>query len=61
MLEGEILSSIRLKKHPANDRWLSTLSYVANILEVPNELRLVIEGMNKLILQCLATLTPFRN
>jgi hypothetical protein len=51
----------RLKKHAENDRWLPTLSYVANFLEVLNELRLFIEGVNKLILQCPATLTSFRN
>jgi hypothetical protein len=61
MLEGEILSSIRLKKYAESDRWLSPLSYVANFLEILNELRLVIEGVNKLILQCPAILTSFRN
>jgi hypothetical protein len=51
----------RLKMHAESDRWLSPLSYFANFLEILNELRLVIEGVNKLILQCPAILTSFRN
>jgi hypothetical protein len=51
----------RLKKRAENYKWLSTFSYVANVVEVLNELKLVIEGVIKIILQCPATLTSFRN